>query len=304
MSSSDVAAHSDVERLGVADRAPNHTHQSWEDAVRWLRTQPTQTELVSAAYYDDPLIEAAERYRCSAEFGGVRKLLGADATYQVLDVGAGRGIASYAFARDGHQVTALEPDPSGLVGAGAIRSLAGEARLPIRVVETFSETLPFPDACFDVVFARAVLHHTKDLASACREFLRVLRPGGRLIAVREHVISRADDLPAFLASHPLHWLYGGENAFLLDEYRGALRSAGFRLESVLPPLFSEINFAPLTPATVREEVARRVGCGVEPLARAVGRLLSVDVLWRALLPLMELVDRRPGRLYSFVARRP
>ena len=75
-------------------------------------------------------------------------------------------------------MTALEPDPSALVGAGAIRALAAEARLPIDVVEEFSERLPFANDTFDVVFARAVLHHTRDLDSACREMFRVLRPGG------------------------------------------------------------------------------------------------------------------------------
>ena len=45
---------------------------------------------------------------------------------QALDVGAGRGIASYALAREGFTVTVLEPDDSHLVGAGAIRSLAEE----------------------------------------------------------------------------------------------------------------------------------------------------------------------------------
>ena len=82
---------------------------------------------------------------------------------KALDVGAGRGIASYALAREGFQVTSLEPDPSAIVGAGAIRALAAEAALPISVVEEFSERLPFVDGAFDVVFARAVLHHTRDL---------------------------------------------------------------------------------------------------------------------------------------------
>ncbi len=41
------------------------------------------------------------------------------------------------------------------------------------------------------------------------EFFRVLKPGGRLIAI-ENVISSKNDLPVFLDQHPLHKLYGGE----------------------------------------------------------------------------------------------
>ena len=120
------------------------------------RNQPNQRQLVLDAFYDDPLITAAERYFACAEWQAVSKLL-QNRTGRALDVGAGRGIASYALARNGFAVTALEPDASAVVGAAAIRSLAVEARLPIEVVEDFSERLPFGDDTFDVVFARAVL---------------------------------------------------------------------------------------------------------------------------------------------------
>lgn len=276
---------------------------SWEDAVRWLRTQPDRQDLVRDGYYDDPLASAAERYRRSDEWQAVRTWLPATPG-AALDVGAGRGIASYALARDGFDVTALEPDPSALVGAQAIRALAASERLPITVTEEFSEHLPYPDASFDVVFARAVLHHTRDLAAACREFRRVLKPGGRLIAVREHVISRREDLGAFLTIHPLHALYGGENAFLLHEYQGALKAAGLRIRAQLAPLDSPINLAPYTPATFCDELASRVLRRAPALAGVVAAALALPPVWAVLRHVLRWVDHRPGRLYSFVAERP
>ena len=116
--------------MNPSDQGP--LFATWDAAVRWLRSQPDRQALVRDAYYDDPLIGSAERYWCSDEWCAVKEFLPDGGT--ALDVGAGRGIASYALARDGFKVTALEPDDSSLVGAGAIRALASDAGLPITVV--------------------------------------------------------------------------------------------------------------------------------------------------------------------------
>ena len=269
--------------------------------MSWLRRQPDMAQLVLECYYDDPLLVAAQRYFASEEWQAVRALLGGRCG-RALDIGAGRGIASFALAREGFAVTALEPDPSDLVGAGAIRALARECALPIEVIERTSEQLPFESAVFDVVFARAALHHARDLEAACREFFRVLKPGGLLVAIREHVISRPSDLPRFLEQHPLHRLYGGENALLLSQYRAAIAGAGFRELGVLTPWSSPINYAPRSLSGLQDELALRLTRPLPALRPLVRAGLNVRVLWQPLRALLERVDHRPGRLYSFVAQ--
>ena len=274
---------------------------SWEEAVGWLLTQPEHRDLCVACYYDRPPMAAAQRFWGSDEWKALRLFM-PQARGAALDVGAGMGVASYALARDGWRTVALEPDASALVGAGAIRQLASESGLTIEVAQEWGESLPFADASFDLVHARQVLHHARDLSRFCHELHRVLKPGGVLLATREHVISSTEQLPSFLAGHPLHSLYGGENAFTLNTYIDALRSAGLELEHQLGPLETVINYAPFTEASLVKEIARRASR--IPGGSAVANALLAPPWRRGVLQLLSRLDRRPGRLHTFVARKP
>ncbi len=252
----------------------------------WLRNQPEQAELVRSCFYDDPLIDAAKRYYESSEWQAVRAFL-PQPPKRVLDLGAGRGISAYALARDGWQVDALEPDPSDIVGVGAIRSLAKEANLNIQVEQTWGEKLPYADATFDVVHGRQVLHHAHDLKQLCSEAARVLKPGGVFVATREHVLSRAEDLPVFLDNHPLHKLYGGEHAYTLREYKRALSDGGIKLTKVLNPFQTEINLYPEAMNSLKKRLAEKIGL---PFLKVPDFILGI----------LGAMSNAPGRLYTFV----
>jgi SAM-dependent methyltransferase len=274
---------------------------TWEEAVRWLTEQPNQQALVAACYYDQPHQAAADRYWQSDEWRSIRSYLPPQPGH-ALDIGAGNGISSYALAQDGWQVAALEPDPSDLVGGGAIRKLAQTHQLPITVTQEFGERLPFADASFDFVFARQVLHHAQDLPQLCREVQRVLKPGGMFIAVRDHVISHRDDLPKFFDIHPLHNLYGGENAFLLPEYTRALEAAGLVIKQVIKPFESVINYGPRSQNDLKAEFLQRFQR--LPLGQIPANLLLHDRVFPSFLKSLAYFDRRPGRLYSFITHKP
>lgn len=272
---------------------------TWEEAVEQLRRDPAQAELVLSCYYDDPLLGAAERFAASEEWAALQAWL--PPRGRVLELGAGRGIASWAFAKAGWEVTALEPDPSEVVGAGAIRALARDTGVAIDVVEEWGESLPFPDGQFDLVYGRAVFHHARDLDAFCREAARVLKPGGTLILTREHVLSREEDLGQFFKTHHLHKLYGGENAFTLDRYLGAIRAGGLAVARVVGPKSSPVNYAPETTEevarTLKERRKKRLGFW-KSLIRgwSDAQFLEEAALW-------EEKMKMPGRLYSFAAKK-
>ena len=198
----------------------------------------------------------------------------------------------------------MEADPSPLVGTNAIRELARATATTIDVKESRSERLPVDDCTFDVVFGRAVLHHVQDLEAACHEFYRVLKPGGMLIVIREHVISKVGDLPRFLALHPLHRYYCGENAYTIHKYISAIINAGFSLQEVIRPFSSAINLHPFSPEQLRAEIARRLGLVGSLPTHVFECLVGNRFVWWLVRRILEAVDDRPGRLYSFVARRP
>lgn len=263
---------------------------SWEEAIQWLKKQENQIELVRACFYDDPLINAANRYFASTEWQAVRQII-PSSPGKALDIGAGRGISSYALARDGWNTVALEPNDSQEIGAGAIRSLIRETSLKINLIQEWGEQLPFEDNSFDLVYCRQVLHHAQDLRTMCQEIGRVLKNNGSFIATREHVISHKKDLSLFLEKHPLHKLYGGENAYLLKEYVTAINQGGIILTHILNPFQSNINLFPQTIDGLKIKLAKKF---IFPFPQLIPNIL---------LKLWGKFTNTPGRLYTFVGKK-
>jgi SAM-dependent methyltransferase len=268
----------------------NDKFRTWEEAVIWLRSQPDQTDLIRACYFDDPLIEAAERFYHSSEWTEIQKRLKGKRG-RVLDLGAGRGIATYAFSEDGWEVIAAEPDPSRVVGTKAIKCLEADSHLPFSVIQSFAESLPFRDGSFDIVYGRQVLHHAQDLPEMCREISRILKPGGIFLATREHVISKPEDLLIFLKDHPLQKIYGGENAYVLRQYLNALHDSGIQITEILNPYASDINLFPESHKSVKKNIARKIFFPFPTLIPDV------------MLHLLGKFNKTPGRLYSFIGRK-
>jgi ubiquinone/menaquinone biosynthesis C-methylase UbiE len=115
---------------------------------------------------------------------------------RALEIGAGTGYFALNLLRAGVIGEAVATD----IAPGMLRKLersAAELELPVETAACQASELPFEDDSFDLVFGHAVLHHLPDLGAAFREFLRVLRPGGRLAFCGEpsHYGDRLAELP-------------------------------------------------------------------------------------------------------------
>lgn len=103
----------------------------------------------------------------------------------VLDVGCGTGTLAVAARRQvgpAGTVCGIDASPEMIARAKA-KALGAFASIDFRLAAV--EALPYPDAHFDVVLSTLMLHHLPRAAreQGVREMRRVLKPGGRVLAV-------------------------------------------------------------------------------------------------------------------------
>lgn len=95
------------------------------------------------------------------------------------------------------------------------------------------QQLPFPDATFDCVVAAWMLYHVPDVDRALGELARVLRPGGRLVAVTNY-LDHLQELRELVGASRTAFHFAGEDAeallrtrFQVVEVRDAAGTATF-----------------------------------------------------------------------------
>jgi len=271
---------------------------TYEGAIQFLRASPGHEALIRDGYLDRDPKAAAERFAQSEEFRETLVLLRHYGSIEsVLDVGAGNGIATYAFARKGSTVWALEPHPSEEVGLGAVRSVMADMQCTL--LSGVGEHIPLPDESVSVVYCRQVLHHVQDLDRVLHECRRVLKPNGVFLAAREHVVNNARQLATFLARHPVHQLAGSEHAYPLSRYLSAIEQAGLTVRAVLGPQDTIINAFPVVRST-----ADMASIPQMLLKHRFGRLGAAIAWFPGIAPLMRYVhSTMPGRMFTFIATR-
>lgn len=102
-----------------------------------------------------------------------------DPAARVADIGCGTGEDAARLAQLVPQGKAIGVDLSNAMVEEAGRRFADRDNLEFRCAA--AESLPFADGELDAIRADRVLIHVPDPAAAITEFLRVLKPGGRMV---------------------------------------------------------------------------------------------------------------------------
>jgi ubiquinone/menaquinone biosynthesis C-methylase UbiE len=170
----------------------------------------------------DLMSRRAER----AGIAEMRRSLLANLEGDVIEIGSGTG-ASLPYYERATRVVAIEPDAS---MAKRLPGKVAEAKIPIEVVNTQAERLPFPDETFDVAVAAFVLCSVDDQRTVLTEVRRVLKPGGKLVLL-EHVLGEGRTARWQERLTPLHTKLAG-NCHLNRDTRAVVADAGFDASGV------------------------------------------------------------------------
>jgi ubiquinone/menaquinone biosynthesis C-methylase UbiE len=151
-------------------------------------------------------------------------------TGTVLELGCGTG-ANFEFYHDHELAVSSE------LSIEMLRRAKGKVRKNC-LVQADAQSLPFPDNCFDAVFATLVFCSIPDPLTAFAEVRRVLKPGGTL-ALLEHVrppgrLGRVFDVLSLASVALIHDHFNRETANLAKE-------SGFEVEEVYVKAAGAVN---------------------------------------------------------------
>ncbi len=157
---------------------------------------------------------------------------------RILDLAAGTGVSSVAFAKAGAQVVPCDFS-IGMLQAGK------KARPELPFVAGDGTKLPFADDTFDAVLVSFGIRNFVDPVSGLREMARVTRPGGRVVvcefstptwapfrvAYMEYLMKALPAIARAVSSNPEAYVYLAESIRAWPDQRGfgaMMASAGLR----------------------------------------------------------------------------
>ena len=264
-----------VDGLSEVFRHPLFTHGSAKARERIMRQS-------SATRYDDEMAYPWENY-----FG---RPVGGWVQGDVLDLGCftgGRAVAWWERYRPS-SMAGMDVDE---VFIEAARRFAESRAVPAQFRVGFGERIPWPQGSFDTIVTFDVLEHVRSVPATLAECRRVLRPGGRLLAVFpsyyqpiEHHLSLVTRTPG------LQYLFSGRT--LIDAYREILDGRG--------PSAEWYARGPMEPW----ERGNTINGTTDRVFRRLARRQGWELTFQAHLPIGTVgrrADSAPARLLGTVA---
>ncbi len=150
-------------------------------------------------------------------------------TERVLDVATGGGHAAFALAPHAAEVVALD------LTLPMLKVAQKEAEVrqlhTIRFLEGDAQALPCEDSSFDVVVCRQAAHHFPNVRQCVSEWLRVLKPGGRLLLI-DSISPEEQDADVFLEEIEILRDPSHVRNHRISQWTAFLNEAGFAVNSV------------------------------------------------------------------------
>ncbi|MFZ2501944.1 MAG: class I SAM-dependent methyltransferase [Nocardioides sp.] len=212
--------------------------------------------------------------------------------WHVLEIGCGTGTFAERVSLHvgADRMTLVDSSPR-------MVELAAERGLNAKVADV--RALPFPDDSFDVVAALWMLYHVPDLSTAMNEIHRVLRPGGRFIAVtnsEEHLAELWHDAGATPVVSPFTSENGED---LLKQHFTRVQRTDLETRAVFDDHQAAVDYL----ATVDEDVANNLPAWEGGREYAGG--VTIFVCSSTNHPVPEAgPGRRPRRVLNAPMRRP
>ncbi|MDO5852933.1 MAG: class I SAM-dependent methyltransferase [Thermoplasmata archaeon] len=128
--------------------------------------------------YSDTVTESIDSGRSDHWLNIIREQLEPGRALRVLDVGTGPGFFPVILGRDGHRVTGIDCTQGMLDQAAENCARYG---VEADFARMDAQHLDFGDGTFDLVISRNVVWNLEDPLGAYREWLRVLKDGGKLM---------------------------------------------------------------------------------------------------------------------------
>lgn len=128
--------------------------------------------------YSESVLETIEDGRYRHWLGIIEKHLPEDGKLKILDVGCGPGFFPIILGREGHRVTGVDYTEAMLEQA---RENCAKYGVEAELARMDAQHLDFDDDSFDVVISRNLVWDLESPRGAYKEWLRVVRPGGKLM---------------------------------------------------------------------------------------------------------------------------